>query len=143
MRLSASNVYHKKNTRNTLSMIDMNVLHELGLVNVNERSGHRECGLGVEELLQILPACIVKDKVLYSLRIYKNAFDVQCVAYYRNGDDCLFGMAVDDIPNTENPTQSANLVDALYLTLIWVNEYYPSELQEYKDKLKHYVNSKS
>lgn len=138
MRLSSSNVLHKMNTRNQLTSSQMYKLHDLGLVVIADRDKHRECDFGVEELLQILPACIVSDGSLYSLRIYKNAFDVQCVAYYKNGDDWLYGVAVDDIPNPEYPNQSGHLVDAIYDVLLWVNDVFPEELAEYKEKVKHH-----
>lgn len=138
MRLDSSNVLNKKNTRNTLTTEQMHKLHELGLIVLSERSNHISSELGVEELMQILPTPIVVDKKMYSLSIYKNVFDVQCVAYYRNGDDWLYGVAVDDIPNVEHIGQSGHLVDALYDCLLWVNETYPNELKEYKDELQQY-----
>ena len=108
---------------------------ELGEKNATNHHAPRD-------MMQILPACIVKDKIIYCLRVYKNVFDVQCVAYYKNGDDWLYGVAVDDISNGELPNQCGHLVDALYDLILWVNENYPQELQEFKDKLNHYVNSK-
>ena len=138
MRLTNANVLHKINTRNCLTTAQMQNLNDLGLVVIADRDCHRECNFGVEELMQILPSCIVKDKTLYSLRIYKNAFDVQCVAYYRNGDDWLYGIAVDEIPNTEYPLHSGHLIDALYNVLLWVNDNYPEELAEDKEKVMHH-----
>ena len=140
MRLSATNVYHKMNTRNTLNMEQMYKLHDLGLAYIAERNHHTDCEYGVEELLQILPACIVNNKTLYSLRIYKNAFDVQCVAYKKD-NEFLYGVPLDEIKNDEYPNQIGHLVDALYYMLLWVNETYPNELEEFKEKLQHYIQA--
>ena len=138
MRLSETNVYHKKNTRNTLTIEQMCKLHELGLAYIAERNDHKESCFGVEELLQILPSCIVDDDKLYSLHIYKNSFNVQCVAYKRDRI-FLYSLLLDEIPISEN---CGHLVDALYNCLLWVNDNYPNELAWYKEQLKHYIESK-
>jgi hypothetical protein len=141
MRISSSNVFHKKNTRNTLTIEQMDKLKELGLAQPMERESHRECGIGVEELLQILPSFIFVDDTIYPLTIYKNVFDVLCVAYYKRGEDFIYCVALDEVTNKELPQQTGHLVDALYETLLWVNENYPNELEEYKDKLNSYMES--
>lgn len=81
MRTDATQVYKKRVTRNTLHIQQMMKLEELGLCNLKERDRHTETHFGVEELIQLLPACIVVDGWCYCLHIYKSAFDVQHVAY--------------------------------------------------------------
>lgn len=144
MRLTANNVFHKKSTRNTLSITQMNTLHNLGLCNVNERSGHTEVAFGVEELLQILPMAILNgnglaEDVLYSLKVYKTAFEVIGVGYINHNGKELCYLGCDDIANSD--TQSGNLVEVLYQILLWVNREYPNELKEYKEALDHYIKS--
>ena len=146
MRLTANNVFHKKSTRNTLSITQMNTLHNLGLCNVNERSGHTEVAFGVEELLQILPMAIQKgnglaEDVLYSLKVYKTAFDVIGVGYINHNGKELCYIGCDVIANSDNLMQSGNLVEVLYQVLLWVNREYPNELKEYKEALDHYIKS--
>lgn len=144
MRLSATNVYHKKNTRNTLNMEQMYKLHDLGLAYIKERNDHIDCEYGVEELLQILPACIVVDKKMYILQVYKTAFDVIAV-HYKNPkdieDNTLYAKGCDDFDNEWTPLQSGHLVNVLFDCLLWVNENYPSELEEFKEKLQHYIQT--
>lgn len=143
MRLSASNSYHKKNTRNTLTMEQMVELEKFGLANIKERNSHRECGYGVEELLQILPACIVVDGNMYVLRIYKTAFDVVAVGYKnpKEGGKYLYSKCCDDLLNEGDALQSGHLVDVLYDILIFVDSQYPQELEDFKNKLDHYMQS--
>lgn len=139
MRLSSANVLHKKNTRNTLTIAQMRILHDLGLVIMHERDSHRDCSFGVEELMQILPACIVENGTMYSLKIYKNVFDVVCIAYMDfDTYECIIEAGCDDAPNTEYPIQSGHLIDLLFETLIKVNTFYPDTLKEYKEKVVHY-----
>ena len=144
MRLSAINAVHKKNTRNTLNMEQMHKLHDLGLAYIAERNGHIDCGYGVEELLQILPACIVVKKKMYILQVYKSAFDVVAV-HYKNPkdieDNTLYAKGCDDFDNEWTPLQSGHLVNVLFDCLLWVNENYPSELEEFKEKLQHYIQT--
>ena len=144
MRLSAINAVHKKNTRNTLNMEQMYKLHDLGLAYIKERNGHIVCEYGVEELLQILPACIVVDKKVYILQVYKTAFDVIAVHYKTPKnieDNTLYAKGCDDVNNEWNPFQSGHLVDVLFDCLLWVNETYPNELEEFKEKLQHYIQT--
>lgn len=143
MRLSPSNSYHKKNTRNTLTIDQMVQLSKLGLADIKERNSHRIMGYGVEELLQILPACIVVDGNMYVLRVYKTAFDVIAVGYKnpKEGGKYLYSKCCDDITNEDNPNQSGHLIDVLFDILIFVNSQYPQELEEFKNKLNHYIKS--
>ena len=82
MRTDATQIYKKRVTRNTLNIQQMLKLEELGLCVLSERDRHTETHFGVEELMQLLPACIVVGKNMYCLQIYKTAFDVQSVRYY-------------------------------------------------------------
>lgn len=143
MRLNASNSFIKKNTRNILNYDQMMQLSELGLADIKERNSHRFMGYGVEELLQILPSCIVVEQELYALKIYKTAFDVIAVGYKnpKEGGKYLYCKCCDDIVNEDNPNQSGHLIDVLFDILIFVNSQYPEELEEFKGELNHYVQN--
>lgn len=146
MRTDATQVYTKRETRNTLNFQQMLKLEELGLCNLKEREKHTDYFFGVEELLQILPACIVTDGWCYCLYIYKSAFDVQYVAYKAHKSitsdktDYLHSIGCDDvIPQDES--YNGHLVDALFEMVLWVNQNHKEYLAEYKDKLQYYIKS--
>lgn len=143
MRLSASNSYIKKNTRNTLTIDQMMQLSKLGLADIKERNSHRIMGYGVEELLQILPSCIIVEQEWYVLKIYKTAFNVIAVGYKNPKEDgkYLYYECCDDIMNEDNPNQSGHLIDVLFDILIYVNTHYPEELEEFKKELNHYIQN--
>jgi hypothetical protein len=147
MRTDATQVYKKRATRNTLNIQQMMQLAELGLCNLNERDKHTDYFFGVEELLQILPSCIVTNEGwLYSLKIYKNAFDVQCVSYsthknIKTGEsDYLYTIACDELMQ-QGEMYNGHLVDALFEMLLWVNQNHKTYLADYKEKLHHYMLS--
>ena len=127
-------------------MEQMVELEKIGLANIKERNSHRECGYGVEELLQILPACIAVDGWCYCLKLYKSAFDVQHIAYVAHKNpktgvaDYLHSIGCDDVmPKDES--YSGHLVDALFEMVLWVNNNYKEYLTEHKEKLNHYIQS--
>lgn len=146
MRTDATQVYKKRVTRNTLNIQQMMQLEELGLCNLKEREKHTDYFFGVEELIQLLPACIVVDGWCYCLHIYKSAFDVQYVAYKAHksitGDktDYLHSIGCDDVM-PQDESYNGHLVDALFEMVLWVNENHKEYLAEYKDKLQHYIKS--
>ena len=141
MRTDATQVYKKKVTRNTLSIQQMMQLEELGLCNLKERDKHTDYFFGVEELMQLLPACIVVGKTMYCLQIYKTVFDVLSVRYYNQKTHetiCVFGC--DDVmPKDES--YNGHLVDALFEMVLYVNQNHKEYFAEYKDKLQHYIKS--
>lgn len=141
MRTDATQIYKKRVTRNTLNIQQMMKLEELGLCVLSERDRHTETHFGVEELMQILPACIVVDETMYCLQIYKTAFDVQAVRYYSPKTHetlCVFGC--DDVmPKDES--YNGHLVDALFEMVLYVNKNHKEYLAEYKEKLYHFIKS--
>ena len=141
MRTDATQVIKKKVTRNTLNIQQMLKLEELGLCNLKERDKHTDYFFGVEELMQLLPACIVVGKTMYCLQIYKTAFDVLSVRYYNQKTHetiCAFGC--DDVmPKDES--YNGHLVDALFEMVLYINRKHKEEFAEYKDKLQHYIMS--
>jgi hypothetical protein len=146
MRTDATQIYKKKVTRNTLNIQQMLKLEELGLCNLKERDKHTEYSFGVEELMQILPACIVVDGWCYCLKLYKSAFDVQHIAYVAHKNpktgvaDYLHSVGCDDVM-PQDESYNGHLVDALFEMVLWVNNNYKEYLAEYKDKLQHYIKS--
>lgn len=141
MRTDATQVYTKRVTRNTLNIQQMMKLEGLGLCVLNERDRHTETHFGVEELMQLLPACIVVEENMYCLQIYKTAFDVQSVRYYNpktHGTLCAIGC--DDVM-PQDESYNGHLVDALFEMVLWVNQNYKEYLAEYKEKLQHFVKS--
>lgn len=142
MRTDFTQVYKKKNTRNTLTIQQMNLLCQLGLASDVERDSHTDSCFGVEELMQILPSCIVAEKKMYCLQIYKTAFDIQAVRYYNPSEHyTLVVFGCDDVV-AEDALAPGNLVDALFNMVLWVNKYDSSEFSVYKGKLQHYIKSK-
>lgn len=146
MRTDETQVYKKKVTRNTLNIQQMLELEKLGLCVLSERDKHTEPHFGVEELLQILPSCIMVDGLLYSLKLYKSAFDVQHIAYVaykvpKTGlSDYLHSVGCDDVmPKDES--YNGHLVDALFEMVLWVNSNHKECFDEYKEKLNQYVKS--
>lgn len=141
MRTDATQIYKKKVTRNTLYFQQMAKLEELGLCSLKEREKHTECTFGVEELMQLLPACIVIEGNMYCLQIYKTAFDVLSVRYYNpKTHETICAIGCDDVmPKDES--YNGHLVDALFEMVLWVNENHKEYLAEYKDKLQHYIKS--
>ena len=146
MRTDETQVYKKKVTRNTLNIQQMLELEKLGLCVLSERDKHTEPHFGVEELFQILPACILVDGWLYSLKLYKSVFDVQHIAYVAHKNpktgvvEHLHSIGCDDvIPKDES--YNGHLVDALFEMVLWVNNNHKEYLAEYKEKLNHYVKS--
>lgn len=141
MRTDATQIYKKRVTRNTLNIQQMMKLEELGLCVLSERDRHTETHFGVEELMQLLPACIVVEKNMYCLQIYKTAFDVQSVRYYNpktHETICAFGC--DDVM-PQDESYNGHLVDALFEMVLWVNQNHEEYLAEYKEKLQHFVKS--
>lgn len=146
MRTDETQVYKKKVTRNTLNIQQMLELEKLGLCVLSERDKHTDPHFGVEELLQILPACIVVDGWCYCLRVYKSAFDVQHIAYIAHKNpktgfaDYLHSIGCDEVmPKDES--YNGHLVDALFEMVLWVNSNHKEYLAEYKEKLNHYIKS--
>ena len=141
MRTDATQIYKKQVTRNTLNIQQMLKLEELGLCVLSERDRHTETHFGVEELMQLLPACIVIGQTMYCLQIYKTAFDVLSVRYYNQKTHetiCAFGC--DDVmPKDES--YNGHLVDALFEMVLYINRKHKEEFAEYKEKLNHYVKS--
>ena len=141
MRTDATQVYKKKVTRNTLNIQQMMQLEELGLCNLKERDKHTEYFFGVEELMQLLPACIVVGETMYCLQIYKTAFDVLSVRYYNpKTHETICAIGCDDVmPKDES--YNGHLVDVLFEMVLWVNNNYKEYFAEYKEKLQHYIKS--
>ena len=141
MRTDATQVYKKKVTRNTLNIQQMLKLEELGLCVLSERDRHTETHFGVEELMQLLPACIVVGETMYCLQIYKTAFDVLSVRYYNpKTHETICAIGCDDVmPKDES--YNGHLVDALFEMVLYVNDNHKEEFAEYKDKLQHYIKS--
>ena len=141
MRTDATQVIKKKVTRNTLNIQQMMQLEELGLCNLKERDMHTDYFFGVEELMQLLPACIVVGETMYCLQIYKTAFDVLSVRYYNpktHETICVIGC--DDVmPKDER--YNGHLVDAVFEMVLYINQNHKTEFTEYKDKLQHYIKS--
>ena len=146
MRTDATQVYKKRVTRNTLNIQQMTKLEELGLCVLSERDRHTETHFGVEELMQLLPACIVVDGWCYCLHIYKSAFDVQYVAYMAHKNtktdktDYLHSIGCDDVM-PQDESYNGHLVDALFEMVLWVNQNHKEYLAEYKEKLQHFVKT--
>ena len=141
MRTDATQIYKKRVTRNTLNIQQMLKLEELGLCSLKERDKHTDYFFGVEELMQLLPACIVVGETMYCLQIYKTAFDVLSVRYYNQKTHetiCVFGC--DDVmPKDER--YNGHLVDALFEMVLYINRKHKEEFAEYKEKLQHYIKS--
>jgi hypothetical protein len=142
MRTDETQVYKKKVTRNTLNIQQMLKLEELGLCVLSERDRHTETHFGVEELMQLLPACIVVGGTMYCLQIYKTAFDVQSVRYYNpKAHETICAIGCDDVVE-EDALVPGNLVDALFEMVLYINQNHKTEFTEYKDKLQHYIKSR-
>ena len=111
------------------------------MCNLKERDKHTEYFFGVEELLQLLPACIVVGKTMYCLQIYKTAFDVLSVRYYnQKTHETICAIGCDDVmPKDER--YNGHLVDALFEMVLYINRKHKEEFAEYKDKLQHYIMS--
>ena len=141
MRTDATQIYKKRVTRNTLNIQQMLKLEELGLCNLKERDKHTETHFGVEELMQLLPACIVVEKNMYCLQIYQTAFDVQSVRYYsQKTHEILFAIGCDDVIR-QGESYNGHLVDALFEMVLFVNRKHKEEFAEYKEKLQHFIKS--
>lgn len=141
MRTDTTQVYKKRVTRNTLNIQQMIKLEELGLCVLSERDRHTETHFGVEELMQLLPACIVVDGNMYCLQIYKTAFDVQSVRYYNpKTHEIICAIGCDDVM-PQDESYNGHLVDALFEMILWVNQNHKEYLAEYKEKLQHFVKT--
>lgn len=142
MRTDATQVYKKRVTRNTLNIQQMMQLADLGLCDLNERDRHTDYFFGVEELLQILPACIVVEQNMYCLQIYKTAFDIQAVRYYNpKTHETICSIGCDDVM-PQDESHNGHLVDALFEMVLYVNQNHKEEFAEYKEKLQHFVKSR-
>lgn len=141
MRTDATQIIKKKVTRNTLNIQQMMQLEGLGLCNIKERAMHTDSCFGAEELMQLLPACIVVEGNMYCLQIYKTAFDVLSVRYYnQKTHETICAIGCDDVmPKDER--YNGHLVDALFEMVLYINQNHKTEFTEYKDKLQHYIKS--
>ena len=141
MRTDATQIYKKKVTRNTLYFQQMAKLEKLGLCSLKEREKHTECTFGVEELMQLLPACIVIEGNMYCLQIYKTAFDVLSVRYYNpKTHETICAIGCDDVM-PQDESYNGHLVDALFEMVLYVNDNHKKEFAEYKEKLQHFIKS--
>lgn len=141
MRTDATQVYKKRVTRNTLNIQQMLQLEELGLCVLSERDRHTETHFGVEELMQLLPACIVIDENMYCLQIYKTAFNVQAVRYYNpKAHETICVITCEDVmAHVED--YNGHLVDALFEMVLWINQTHKELFAKYKEKLQHFIKS--
>ena len=141
MRTDATQVYKKRVTRNTLNILQMMQLEELGLCNLKERDKHTDFFFGVEELMQLLPACIVVDGTMYCLQIYKTTFDVLSVRYYNpKTHETICSIGCDDVM-PQDESYNGHLVDVLFEMVLYINQNHKDEFAEYKEKLHHFIKS--
>lgn len=125
-----------KNVRNLLTTSQMVNLNNLGLVDMGERLKCEHIEFSIQELLQILPGCIVKDETMYTMYVYKTAFDVIAIQYKNPNfvSDCIYRKGCLEAKHNEDV---GNFVDLLYDCLLWVNENYPEYLEDYKNSIKN------
>lgn len=149
MRLNgASEILHKKHTNNTLSYAKLSDLANRGLINFIERGTHDDFSLGFEELFMMLPTLVWKEDKMYLLKMWVSAFGVAHIGYCKvvpQGDtyenDILYSVGLDDVTNERWVNEYANFVDIAYALLVWVDDNYPNELKEYKDKVQHTIKA--
>lgn len=141
MRTDSTQVYKKRVTRNTLNIQQMMKLEELGLCSIKEREKHTDFFFGVEELMQLLPSCIVVNNNIYCLQIYKTIFNIQSVRYYnQKTNETLRVVGCDDVM-PKDKSYNGNLIDALFEMVLYINKNHKKEFAEYKEKLHHYILS--
>ena len=141
MRTDSTQVYKKRVTRNTLNIQQMMKLEELGLCSIKERGKHTDFFFGIEELIQLLPACIVVNNNIYCLQIYKTIFNIQSVRYYnQKTNETLRVVGCDDVM-PKDKSYNGNLIDALFEMVLYINNNHKKEFAEYKEKLHHYILS--
>ena len=126
------------NRKNFLGWKQETELAERGLLDVRLRDNTR---IGVEDLMCLLPACISVNNTMYTLKIYKTAWDIPAVAYKNCKDYCdvLISSVADDFAD-EKINYCGSLVDVLFNVLCQVDDKYPHLLKEAKWTLRYQLH---